>query len=237
MKKAIIALFAMPFFVYSIPVFDPSNFIQNTFTALQTLQSNANEVRTAYNQLQQIQNELVMLENDAKNLKKLDFNTLAELENMLYNANSILSKSSSTFANIEQASRIYDEQFGNYNNLERFDPSEDYYDNVNARLQLSHQASRDAIESLAVLKSQAADLQRTNDLVNESQRADGTLAAIQAQTQIQAQLIHEMKSLENLTAQGVKQHSLALADENMNKALGSKQKEQFWGGMAIGTKR
>lgn len=230
MKKPMLLLAFVSLYAWPITVFDAPNFVQNTFAAVRTLSSNVNEVRQVVNQVDQIQNQLKQLENDAKNLKKLDFNTVNQLESLLFDTNFALSRASQAFSTVEDLGSQYQEHFGKYTDLAKFEPSPDYYSNVNERLKLSHTASQDAIESLAVLRSNQEDLERTNELVTNSQLATGQLAAIQAQTQIQGQMIHEVKKLELLTAQGVKQHSIALADENMNKAMGYKEKERFWGG-------
>jgi P-type conjugative transfer protein TrbJ len=231
-KKLVLSLILVSTAAWPITVFDGANFVQNSLNAVRTLQSNVNEVRGVMNQVEQIQNQLQQLENDAKNLKKLDFDSIGQLESLLFDTNFALARSSKAFADVEQIGQEYQRHFGGYNDLQRFEPTDNYYANVNDRLKLSHQASQDAIESIAVLKTNQADMERTNELVVESQMAEGQLAAIQAQTQIQGQMIHEFKKLELLTAQGVKQHSVALADENMNKALGHKKKEQFWGSFA-----
>src|SRR5439155_17727001 len=56
----------------AIIVFDPSNFVENSLTAARTLE----EIN---NQLLQLQNEAQMLVNDALNLTKLPFNIVAQL--------------------------------------------------------------------------------------------------------------------------------------------------------------
>ena len=53
----------------AITVFDPSNFVQNTLTAVRTLEQ-------INNQINQLQNEAQMLMNQARNLAALDFNVV-----------------------------------------------------------------------------------------------------------------------------------------------------------------
>ena len=57
-------------------VFDPRNFAQNILTASRNLQQINNQVRS-------LQNEADALINDAKNLANLDFNAQAELTRLL----------------------------------------------------------------------------------------------------------------------------------------------------------
>ncbi len=218
----------LSFTASAFTVFDGANFIQNTLTAIRNLQGNINEARQVANQIQSIRNELEALQNDARNLKKLDWNTLSSLENLLYRMGDTYAQTSRTFGDLEQMGNKYEEVFGKYD-VERFAPDEDYFGNVNERLEAGYNASRDAIESLRVLRSYEEDLQNTNDLVARSQAAEGSLQAIQAQNQLTGQLVHEFKKLELLTAQGVKQHAVAASDENMKRAQGHSAKDAFWG--------
>src|SRR3546814_15160783 len=57
-------------------VFDPSNYTQNTLTAVRTLQQ-------INNQINQLQNEAQMLMNQARNLASLDFNVVNRLRTTL----------------------------------------------------------------------------------------------------------------------------------------------------------
>ena len=57
----------------AIIVFDPSNFVENALTAARSLE----EIN---NQLLQLQNEATMLINEARNLTKLPFNIVGQLQ-------------------------------------------------------------------------------------------------------------------------------------------------------------
>jgi len=63
-------MFAQP--AAALIVFDPSNFVQNMLTAIQTLQQ-------LYNQIKQLQNEAKMLENQARNLASLPSSVVGQL--------------------------------------------------------------------------------------------------------------------------------------------------------------
>ncbi len=60
----------------ALTVFDPSNFVQNTLTAVRTLEQ-------INNQINQLQNEAQMLMNQARNLANLDFNIVNRLRSTL----------------------------------------------------------------------------------------------------------------------------------------------------------
>ena len=67
----LIALTAIPVRAQFV-VIDPANLIQSTLTAIRALTQ-------IENQIQQLSNEAIMLENEAKNLKGLNFSTLNRL--------------------------------------------------------------------------------------------------------------------------------------------------------------
>ena len=59
-------------------VIDPTNLVQNTLTAVRTLEM-------ANNQVRQLQNETQMLLNQARNLQRLDYNVISQLRASLAN--------------------------------------------------------------------------------------------------------------------------------------------------------
>ena len=82
MKKTLLATVATVLFC-TLPaaqaqwtVIDPTNLVQNTLTAIRTLQQIDNQVR-------QLQNEAQMLINQARNLDRLDYNTVNRLRSTL----------------------------------------------------------------------------------------------------------------------------------------------------------
>jgi TolA-binding protein len=64
-------------------VFDPANFSQNILTALRALESNLHEIKDYTAQLQQIQNQVTGLANDARNLKALPQNIVSQYQQAL----------------------------------------------------------------------------------------------------------------------------------------------------------
>ena len=212
----------------AITVFDGPNFAQNVLIAIRSLQTNINEGRSIANEIQMLQSQMRSLENDARNLQQLDWNTIDNLENLLVDLGNTYSNASRSLGELEQMNARYDEVYGGYTD-EPFSPSEDYYENANTRLKTGYNASKDAIDALQVLKSAQTDLENTNRTVDEGMGADGILQALQAQLQLQGQMIHEFKKLEVLVDAGIRQMVVAAGDKNLNQAQGQKEKESFWG--------
>lgn len=152
-------------------VFDPSNFSQNILTAARTLE--------------QINNQIRQLQNDALNLAKLDSSALGELRAALESTNQLIRQAQGLAFNVQQMEgefrRLYPQAYtalisGNQMALD-----------ARQRWQNSLEALRTAtqVQSQAV-QNFASDERTLTDLVNRSQSAAGALQAMQATNQLLA---------------------------------------------------
>ncbi len=152
-------------------VFDPSNFSQNILTAARTLE--------------QINNQIRQLQNDALNLAKLNSSALGELRAALAVSNQLIRQAQGLAFNVQQMEgefrRLYPQAYtasisGNQMALD-----------ARQRWQNSLEALRTAtqVQSQAV-QNFASDERTLTDLVNRSQSAVGALQAMQATNQLLA---------------------------------------------------
>ena len=152
-------------------VFDPSNFSQNILTAARTLE--------------QINNQIRQLQNDALNLAKLDSSALGELRAALAATNQLIRQAQGLAFNVQQMDgefrRLYPQAYtasisGNQMALD-----------ARQRWQNSLEALRTAtqVQSQAV-QNFASDEHTLTDLVNRSLSAVGALQAMQATNQLLA---------------------------------------------------
>lgn len=152
-------------------VFDPSNFSQNILTAARTLE--------------QINNQIRQLQNDALNLAKLDSSALGELRAALAATNQLIRQAQGLAFDVQQMEgefrRLYPQAYtasisGNQMALD-----------ARQRWQNSLEALRTAtqVQSQAV-QNFASDERTLTDLVNRSQSAVGALQAMQATNQLLA---------------------------------------------------
>ena len=152
-------------------VFDPSNFSQNILTAARTLE--------------QINNQIRQLQNDALNLAKLNSSALGELRAALAATNQLIRQAQGLAFNVQQMEgefrRLYPQAYtasisGNQMALD-----------ARQRWQNSLEALRTAtqVQSQAV-QNFASDERTLTDLVNRSQSAAGALQAMQATNQLLA---------------------------------------------------
>ena len=159
-------------------VFDPANLAQNLLTAAHTLE----EVN---NQILQLQNEAQMLINEANNLKGLDFNSLQQL-----------------LATIARTEQLFDQVQGLAYDVGRvrdqfaqlypvaYDAAVSH-DQLNADSTMRWSNSREALGTALQMQAQArqnfpSDEQVLSDLISHSQAAVGALQATQATNQLLA---------------------------------------------------
>jgi len=162
----------------AITVFDPSNFVQNTLTAVRTLQQ-------INNQIQQLQNEAQMLMNQARNLAKLDFNIVNQLRSTLATTERLIAEAQGLAYDVahmdREFARLYPDQYDASISGERM--AQDARERWQHTLNGLHTAMRMQAQ---VSNNLAQDESALSDLVNQSQSAEGALQAMQATNQLLA---------------------------------------------------
>jgi len=162
----------------AITVFDPSNFVQNTLTAVRTLEQ-------INNQIQQLQNEATMLINQARNLATLDFNIVNRLRSTLATTERLIAEAQGLaydVANMDREfARLYPDQYDASISGERM--AQDARERWKHTLDGLHTAMRMQAQ---VSNNLAQDESALSDLVNKSQSAEGALQAMQATNQLLA---------------------------------------------------
>lgn len=184
MKKTLLAAVAAAL-IAAVPaahaqwvVIDPTNLAQNILTAANTLEQ-------INNQIKQLQNQAQSLMNQAKNLTNLDFSALAELRAAISATNRLIQQAQGLAFNVEQMEaqfqQLYPESFSaSISGIQMV---------VDARRRWT--MSLDALRTATKVQSQAVenfarDEQTLTDLVNRSQSAVGSLQATQATNQLLA---------------------------------------------------
>jgi P-type conjugative transfer protein TrbJ len=159
-------------------VIDAPNIVQTTLVAVRALTQ-------IQNQVQQLTNEATMLENEAKNLKGLNFSTLNRLLATLQTTNQLINQAQGLGFNLLRAEQGFSLGY----------PTA--YPNTVTNTQMAQDAhlrwsnSLEAIRTSVAVQSQAqanfaSDQASLTDLVNQSQSAVGELQATQATNQLLA---------------------------------------------------
>lgn len=162
----------------AMTVFDPTNFVQNTLTAVRTLEQ-------TNNQINQLQNEAQMLMNQARNLTKLDFNIVNRLRSTLATTERLIAEAQGLAHNVQRMdatfSRLYPEQYAATISGDQMlrDAKERWKNTLNGlytAMRMQAQVSQNLEQDESALA----------DLVSQSQSATGALQAMQATNQLLA---------------------------------------------------
>lgn len=175
-----------------ILVFDPSNYSQTVLTAARTLQQ-------INNQIASLQNEATMLINQAKNLTRIDFPQLTAMRQTLQQIDRLMGQAQGIRFQVagldRQVAQLFPSDFGA---LLRTDQR---VIEARARLDTAMSAFKHSMGVQAqVVENVQADAQTLSDLVGRSQDADGALQVGQATNQLLALAAKQQFQIQNLMA-------------------------------------
>lgn len=175
-----------------LSVFDPSNYAQNVLTAARAL--------TQINQqIQSLQNQAQMLTNMSRNLSRIDFPQLQQLQQRLEQINGLMSQAQGIDFRVDRLDGQLRQLFpDSFDQLLRRDQRV-----AAARARLD--AAMAALRQTMGVQSQVAtnvqgDAQALAGIVASSQGADGSLAAQQATNQLLALAAQQQLQIQNLLA-------------------------------------
>ena len=196
-------------------MFDPSNFSQNVLTAARTLQQ-------INNQITSLQNEAQGLINQARNLANLPYSSLQALEQNIARTQQLVAQAQGiayNVQNIDQAFRT------SYAPASASQTDQQLVAGAQSRWQQSVQALQDAMRTQATVVGNL-DTNRTqmSALVTASQGATGALQATQAGNQL---LALQAQQLSDLTAAVAAQGRAQALDAAQRQAAASQAQEQL----------
>lgn len=170
-------------------VSDPTNLIQNTTSAFA-------EVQAVVNQVMEIQNQIKQLEWLAKDLKRLSASDWATLQSSYYRLESAYRQGKYISMRWGQIADEYDDHF------EAYDPAvhdgQTYQQKRRKWNDQTDDAIRGAMVSHGVVDAYEARAEDLGSVVQASNSAEGTLAAIQAGNQISAMILKQLMELTEL---------------------------------------
>src|ERR1700751_818613 len=169
-------------------VFDPNNYAQNVLTAARALQQ-------INNQIVSLQNQAQMLINQAKNLATLPFSSLLQLEQSIKRTQQLLAQAQRIAYDIQQIDRAFSTTYAPSSSSVS---DQALIANAQSRWQNALASLQDAMRTQATVVGNL-DTSRTqmSALVTSSQGATGALQATQAGNQL---LALQAQQLADLTA-------------------------------------
>lgn len=176
----------------AIPVFDASNYSQNILTAARTL-SQIN------NQIQSLQNEAQMLINQGKNLARVDFPQLQELQAKLQEIDRLMGQAQGIDFKVGSLDRQFESLFPrNFTGLATRDQR---LASARSQLDTAMSAFRQTMNVQShIVDSVHGDAQTLAAIVSRSQSAEGALAVGQATNQLLALTAKQQFQIQNLMA-------------------------------------
>lgn len=223
MKKWKNVIFAVQFSLLSflskdalaggIPVFDGSNLAQNILEATRALRSNLNEVRMIQHQVQSLQNEF-------RNLTKLDFNILEDYSQSLTRLFEQMGSVHGLMQNLSTLEARFDELYPEFNNEPEVVDRERAVQTLNRSLDESRRMMLGAAKTGAqVLENLPQSEAHLEELMSSSQGAVGILQATQAGNQINAEIASNLINLSAMLGNYIQAHMSAMQHDNSQEAL------------------
>jgi P-type conjugative transfer protein TrbJ len=177
---------------YAIPVFDGANYAQNMLTAARTLQQ-------INQQIQSLQNEAAMLQNQARNLSRIDFPQMQQLRQRLQRIDQLMGQAQGVDFRVDQLDRQLQQLYpGNFQQLLGRDQRAA---SARARLDAEMSAFRQNMGVQSRIDANVhEDAETLSEIVARSQGAEGSLQAQQATNQLLALTAQQQLQIQTLMA-------------------------------------
>ena len=202
----------------AITVYDPANHAENVLQAARALQQ-------INNQLRSLQNEAAALVNDAKNLASLPYSAHASLDAQLRATERLLRSANRIAFDVRAIAEAFDAR---YEAADRSATDRALADDAEVRWRDSVAAFEDALKVQAGVVGNIEAARRTMaDLVGASQGAVGALQAAQAGNQLLALQTRQLADLSALLAADGRAAALQAARAAAAEAQGQEQLRRF----------
>ncbi len=199
-------------------VYDPSNYSQNILTAARTLEQINNQIKS-------LQNEATSLINQAKNLTTLPLTVLAPLQAQIKQTQQLLAQAQRMAYDVQQIQAQFAAQ---YKNIDLTVPQQALVAGAEERWKTSVGAFEDTLKVQAGVVGNIDGARNSmNELVTASQSATGALQAAQAGNQLLALQSQQLSDLTALMASIGRAQSLDAAQRAAAQAQGREQLRRF----------
>jgi P-type conjugative transfer protein TrbJ len=203
---------------HAIIVYDPSNYAQNVLTAARALQQ-------INNQITALQNQAQMLINQARNLASLPFSALQQIQQNVQRTQQLLNQAQNIAFNVQQIDQAFQSQYGN---VSMSASDQQLVADARARWKNTVGGLQDAMRVQAgVVGNIDSNRTQMSALVGQSQGATGALQATQAGNQILALQSQQLSDLIALLAANGRSSALTEAERAAAANQGREQRRRF----------
>ena len=199
-------------------VYDPSNYAQNVLTAARTLEQ-------INNQITSLQNEAQMLINQAKNLASLPYSSLQALQQNVQRTQQLLAQAQNIAFDVQSIDQLFRQDYGN---LSLNATDQQLITDARSRWENTVGGLQDAMRVQAgVVSNIDANRAEMSALVGESQGATGALQATQAGNQLLALQSQQLSDLIAVISSNGRAGALSEAERATAAEQGRIQRERF----------
>ncbi|GGE55222.1 conjugal transfer protein TrbJ [Agaricicola taiwanensis] len=199
-------------------VYDPSNYAQNVLTAARTLEQ-------INNQITSLQNEAQMLINQARNLASLPYSSLQQIQQNVSRTQQLLAQAQNIAFDVQNIDQAFQQQYGNVSlsatDTQLVADARDRWRNTVGGLQDAMKVQAGVVGNIDSNRAEMAAL------VGRSQGATGALQATQAGNQILALQSQQLSDLIAMLAANGRSEALIEAERATAAEQGRVQRERF----------
>jgi type IV secretion system protein TrbJ len=209
---------ALPSPAAAIIVYDPTNHAQNVLQAARALQQ-------INQQITQLQNEAQMLLNQAKNLTSLPFSALEKLQSQIAQTQALMKQAQRIAYNVQNIDQAFE---ASYREVKMSLSDKALVAAAKSRWQNSVAAFEDALKTQAtVIENIDGNAETMAALVTRSQSATGALQAAQAGNQLLALQAQQLADLTAVVASQGRAQSLEAAQRAAAQDQAREQRRRF----------
>ncbi len=209
---------ALALFGFGRIVYDPSNYAQNVLTAARTLEQINNQIRS-------LQNEAQMLINQARNLASLPYSALQQIQQNVSRTQQLLNQAQNIAFEVQSIDQAFQSQYGSVS-LSTTD--QQLVADARARWQNTVGGLQDALRVQAgVVGNIDTNRAEMAALIGQSQNAAGALQATQAGNQLLALQSQQLSDLIALMSANGRAEALIGAERATAAEQGRIQRERF----------
>ena len=199
-------------------VYDPTNYAQNVLTAARTLEQ-------INNQITSLQNEAQMLINQARNLASLPYSSLQQIQQNVSRTQQLLSDAQNIAFDVQNIDQAFQSQYGNVSlsatDAQLVADARDRWQNTVGGLQDAMKVQAGVVGNIDSNRAEMAAL------VGRSQGATGALQATQAGNQILALQSQQLSDMIAMLAANGRSEALIEAERATAAEQGRVQRERF----------
>ena len=199
-------------------VYDPSNYAQNVLTAARTLEQ-------INNQITSLQNEAQMLINQARNLASLPHSSLQQLQQNVQRTQQLLGQAQNLAFEVGQIDQAFQSQYGNVSlsatDAQLVADARGRWENTVGGLQDAMRVQAGVVGNIDSNRAEMAAL------VGQSQGATGALQATQAGNQLLALQSQQLSDLIALISANGRADALTEAERATAAEQGREQRRRF----------